>query len=88
MQSRETDQKRKEELKAEFERATEFVKEELERRERIRVAQERKNLEVRTAVRIQSWWRMIMVRKGLGPFKKKKSKLQQQASTTSRTSRK
>ena len=88
MQSRETDQKRKEDLRLEFETATQFVNAELERREQIRLAQERQDLEDRTAVRIQSWWRMVMVRKGLGQFKKKKSKLQQQASTGSRSSRK
>ena len=35
-------------------------------------AKERANLEIRTAIKIQSWWRMTMVRRKLGPYRKKK----------------
>ncbi len=51
--------------------AKEFVRSEKERREQERRKRERFELEVRTAVRIQAWWRMTMVRQGLGPFRKK-----------------
>lgn len=35
-------------------------------------ARERHNLEIRMAIKIQAWWRMIMVRRKLGPYRKKK----------------
>jgi hypothetical protein len=35
-------------------------------------AKERANLEIRTAIKIQAWWRMTMVRRKLGPYRKKK----------------
>jgi hypothetical protein len=54
--------------------ATTFVREELERRERLRKAKERMQLEIKTAIKIQAWWRMIMVRRNLGPFRKRRAK--------------
>lgn len=57
-----------------------FVKQEQERREVIRKQKERLDLEIRTAVRIQAWWRMTMVRRGLGHFRKKKGPPPQTAS--------
>lgn len=30
------------------------------------------DMQLRSAIKIQAWWRGTMVRKGLGPFKKKK----------------
>ena len=41
-------------------------------RERKIAAKERQNLEIRTAIKIQAWWRMTMVRRKLGPYRKKK----------------
>jgi hypothetical protein len=35
-------------------------------------AKERAKLEIRTAIKIQAWWRMTMVRRKLGPYRKKK----------------
>ena len=35
-------------------------------------AKERNALEIRMAIKIQSWWKMLMVRRGLGQYKKKK----------------
>ncbi len=51
--------------------AKEFVRTETERREKKRRAAERASLEFRTCLRIQSWWRMTLVRKGLGVYNKK-----------------
>ena len=62
----------------EYAEATKFVEEELARREAARLAEERARLEQAKVVVLQSWWRMIMVRKGLGQFRKKKLKMQQQ----------
>ena len=35
-------------------------------------AKELKALKIKSAIKIQSWWRMIMVQRGLGHYKKKK----------------
>ena len=48
-------------------------------REKLRKAEEikqRQILETKSATKIQSWWRMIMVRRGLGQYKKKKKAAQ------------
>jgi kinesin family protein 6/9 len=44
----------------------------LQEREQKIAAKERQELEIRMAIKIQSWWRMTMVRKKLGPYRKKK----------------
>jgi len=41
---------------------------------RIREAQEREELELKTSIKIQAWWRGTMVRRGLGEFKRDKDK--------------
>ena len=70
---READLERKREAEERLRTTKAFVKEEQERREVIRKQKERLDLEIRTAVRIQAWWRMTMVRRGLGHFRKKKA---------------
>lgn len=79
--ARDADLKRREDAEERFVSATEFVRVEMEKREKLRLEKERVDLERRMAVRIQAWWRMTMVRKGLGPFKKliKKQAEQQKA---------
>ena len=55
-----------------YDEAKEFIdiaKEKMRRAEEIK---ERKELERKSATKIQSWWRMMMVRRGLGQYKKKK----------------
>ena len=84
--AREADQKQKQEVTRECQEASKFVEEELSRREAERLAKERAELEETTAVFIQAWWRMIMVRKGLGQFRKKKLKMQQQGKSNSKSS--
>lgn len=64
--------KRKDDAEAQFEEAKAFVEAEYFSREQKRLAKAQFELEWRTAIRIQSWWRMTMVRKCLGPYKKKK----------------
>lgn len=70
--NREADLKRKEEAEQRLKDARHYVEAELARREEIRIEQEQQEVQIRTTVRIQAWWRMIMVRKGFGQFKKKK----------------
>ena len=44
-------------------------------KEKMRIAEERRILEEKRrvcAIKIQSWWRMIMVQRCLGPYRKKK----------------
>lgn len=47
----------------------------------MRLERERKELEAKMALRIQAWWRMIMVRRFLGVFKRMKK---QKVSTSSK----
>ena len=42
----------------------------MERKRREREAAERVQMEHRMAVRLQSWWRMLMVVKGMGQFRR------------------
>ncbi|XP_040580412.1 dynein regulatory complex protein 9 isoform X2 [Lepeophtheirus salmonis] len=55
---------------------TEFVENDKKNLERSRLEKEQYNMEIRAIIRIQSWWRMSMVRKGLGPYKKRKKRVQ------------
>merc|ERR1711948_218110 len=41
-------------------------------KEKARRKAEQEAIELRSAIRLQSWWRGVMVRKGFGPFGKKK----------------
>lgn len=43
-------------------------------KEKARRKAEQEALELKATVKIQAWWRGIMVRKGLGPYGKKKKK--------------
>lgn len=43
-------------------------------KEQKRLEQEELERKIRAAIRIQAWWRGVMVRKCLGPFRKKKGK--------------
>ncbi len=76
--AREADAQKKAEKTARLAESEAFVATETEKRERERLKRERVELEVRTAIRIQSWWRMILVRKCLGPYRKKKQKTSKQ----------
>eukprot|EP00094_Tigriopus_californicus_P000071 TCALIF_00069-PA protein Name:"Similar to Iqcg IQ domain-containing protein G (Rattus norvegicus)" AED:0.23 eAED:0.23 QI:0/0.33/0/0.5/1/1/4/0/284 len=71
--NREADLKRKEEAEQRLKEARQYVEAELVRREQIRIEQEEQAVQIKTTVRIQAWWRMMMVRRGLGQFKKKKT---------------
>ena len=43
-------------------------------KEKVRRKEEQEAIELKASIRLQSWWRGVMVRKGLGPFKKGKKK--------------
>lgn len=43
-------------------------------KEKIRRKAEQEALELKSTVKLQSWWRGMLVRKGLGPHGKKKKK--------------
>ena len=87
--SRLKDQQRYEETKRKTKEAKEFFKFTIAERERLKKAKERMKLETAMAIKIQSWWRMIMVLKGLGPFKKlKKMKQAAQAAKRERENKK
>lgn len=43
-------------------------------KEKVRRKQEQEAIELKACIRLESWWRGVMVRKGLGPFKKGKKK--------------
>ncbi|XP_063772636.1 dynein regulatory complex protein 9 isoform X3 [Pseudophryne corroboree] len=43
-------------------------------KEKAQQQKKQKKLELASAIKIQAWWRGMMVRKGLGPYKKSKSK--------------
>ena len=60
------------EARQSYDEAKEFIdiaKEKMRRAEEIK---ERQKLERKSATKIQSWWRMMMVQRGLGQYKKKK----------------
>lgn len=58
-------------LYAEYEQVV--VEDRIEK-EKARRKSEQEAEELRAAIRVQSWWRGVMVRKGLGPYSKKKKK--------------
>ena len=69
---RESDRQAFLEAKEKYQEAKEYIdvaKEKIRKDEEIK---ERRALETKSAIKIQSWWRMIMVRRCLGPYKKKK----------------
>ena len=74
--SREKDQQRLELTVKKTKEARDFVKFTIEERDRLRKAKERMRLENAMAIKIQAWWRMTMVLKCLGPFKKRKKQMQ------------
>lgn len=49
-----------------------FIDKTKEQMKLVQHAKEQMALEIRAAIKIQSWWKMLMVRKCLGPYKKKK----------------
>ena len=59
-------------LRESYEEAKEFIDVAKEKMRRAEEIKERQELERRSATKIQSWWRMIMVKRCLGPYKKKK----------------
>ncbi|XP_067014023.2 dynein regulatory complex protein 9 [Anabrus simplex] len=48
------------------------IQEFLEYKEAKRLKEEEEELRIKMAIRIQAWWRGTMVRRGLGPYRKKK----------------
>lgn len=43
-------------------------------KEKIRRKVEQEAIELKAGIKLQAWWRGVMVRKGLGPYKKGKKK--------------
>ena len=74
--SREKDRQRLNQTLAKTKEAREFVRSHVEERDRIRREKEQMKLETAMAIKIQAWWRMIMVKKCLGPYKKRKKQMQ------------
>ena len=60
------------ELTQRYEDYDKIVQEDKEEKERIRKEAERELDEIRACTKLQSWWRGVMVRKQLGPYKPKK----------------
>ena len=58
--------------KQKHQEAKEYIDVAMENIRRDEAIKERRALETKSAIKIQSWWRMIMVRRCLGPYKKKK----------------
>jgi capsule polysaccharide export protein KpsE/RkpR len=69
---RESDRQAYEDAKKSYEEAKIFIDEATEKMRRIEAIKQRQELEKSSATRIQAWWKMIMVTKCLGPYKKKK----------------
>lgn len=61
-----------EQLREEYERRNVAIADYLEVKELRRQEQERQEQRARAAIKIQAWWRGTMVRKCLGPYRKKK----------------
>ena len=60
--------------------AKQFIDKAMEKIHCVEKIKEKKIIQGYSATKIQSWWRMIMVTKCLGPYKKKKKALQKQES--------
>lgn len=67
-----TDLTRLQELTQRYHEYSRVVQEDKAEKERLRKEEERELEEFRACVGIQSWWRGVMVRKQLGPYKPKK----------------
>ena len=63
---------RLQELTQRYHEYSRVVQDDKEEKERLRKEEERELEEFRACVAIQSWWRGVMVRKQLGPYKPKK----------------
>ena len=59
-------------LRKNYEEAKVFIDVTKEKMRRAEEIKERQELERKSATKIQSWWKMIMVQRCLGPYKKKK----------------
>ena len=66
------DLSRLQELTQRYHEYSKVVQEDKEEKERLRKESERELEELNACVNIQSWWRGVMVRKQLGPYKPKK----------------
>ncbi|XP_076642413.1 dynein regulatory complex protein 9 [Halictus rubicundus] len=63
-----------EELEEEYRHKQEFIDTCLTEKETLRLEKERKEHERRSAIRIQAWWRGVMVRRKLGPYRPEEKK--------------
>jgi len=68
------DLKRLQELTYLYNKYDEVVKEDKREKEIERKKEEQEEEELRSCIKIQSWWRGVMVRRQLGPYSKKKKK--------------
>ncbi|XP_014779582.1 dynein regulatory complex protein 9 [Octopus bimaculoides] len=69
-----TDWKRLVDLTRKYKEYEEVVVEDRIQKEILRRKMEEENLYIKASIRVQAWWRGIMVRKGYGTFRKKKKK--------------
>jgi uncharacterized protein YoxC len=71
-EARENDRQAFLEAQKEGEEARVYIQKAEEQMRKVRDAKEQMALEIRAAIKVQSWWKMLMVRKCLGPYRKKK----------------
>ncbi|XP_076233344.1 uncharacterized protein LOC143178502 [Calliopsis andreniformis] len=74
-----TRRKELEELKEEYRRNQEFIDTYLAEKEALRREKEAKERAQRSAIRIQAWWRGVMVRRKLGPYRPEEKKKKRSA---------
>ena len=70
--ARAADLTRLREMQERYKEVKEFVDRVKKEKERVRMEQEKIAKMLRCALRVQSWWRGTMVRRCLGPYKKRK----------------
>ena len=70
--ARDNDLARLAELRQTYVDVKKFVAEDRAEKERIRAERELEERQARCALRVQSWWRGVMVRRCLGPYRKRK----------------
>ncbi|XP_076686738.1 dynein regulatory complex protein 9 [Andrena cerasifolii] len=76
-----TRQKELDELKNEYRSNQEFIDTYLAEKEALRREEEEKERARRSAIRIQAWWRGVMVRRKLGPYRPEEKKKKRPAKT-------
>nr|XP_003705396.2 PREDICTED: IQ domain-containing protein G [Megachile rotundata] len=74
----ESRQKELEELKEEYRRNQEFIDMCLAEKEELRRQKEREELMRKSTVKIQAWWRGVMVRRKLGPYRPEEKRKKRQ----------